>query len=98
MICYNCGAEMQSFNNLRGMKENSHPLVDTVTEDETFSRFDTLVLTKKHNGKVKGMFGREKIETVTEKHYFNPVYNVCPKCGLVAQSIAKKDMSKLFEG
>lgn len=98
MICCNCGTEMQSFSNLRGLKENSHSLVDTVTEEETMSRDDTLVLTKKHNGKVKGMFGREKLETVTEKHYFNPVYNVCPKCGLTLKAIAKKDLSKLFEG
>lgn len=98
MICWNCNMEMQSFPNLRGIKENSHPLVDTVTEEETFSRFDTLVLIKKHNGKVKGLFGREKLETVTEKHYFNPVYNVCPNCGLIAQSIAKKDLKKLTEG
>lgn len=101
MKCWNCNSEMEKFPNMRGVMKSAE--FDTLVFDDNyeedgmfFGRYDTIVNTVGHKEKTTNFLSKDK-ETITEeRHYINPVYQVCPNCGLIAKFVDKKDMKKLF--
>jgi hypothetical protein len=89
--------EMQKFPNIRGLTEPLLLFEDDFEENGLVAgSYDTLVNTIEHKEKTTTFFGKDK-ETITEeRHYINPIYYVCPSCGLISKFVDKKDMKKLF--
>lgn len=97
MKCWDCNMEMQKFPNIRGLTEPLLLFEDDFEENGLVAgSYDTLVNTIEHKEKTTTFFGKDK-ETITEeRHYINPIYYVCPSCGLISKFVDKKDMKKLF--
>lgn len=101
MKCWNCNTEMKRFPNMRGVMNslefNTLLYDDDYEEDGVLlGRYDTLANTIEHKEKTTTFFGKDKEIITEERHYINPIYYVCPSCGLISKFVDKKDMKKLF--
>lgn len=99
MKCWNCNTEMKKFPNMRGLRQIEPMIVlddDYEENGSLFGGYDTLANSVEYEKEYTTFFGKKKKTTEEETHYINPVYNICPNCGLIAKFVDKKDMEKLF--
>lgn len=100
MKCWNCNTEMKYFPNMRGLMNSEYNVLicydDCEKDGVLLGRYDTLANTIEHKEETTTLFGKKKEITTEERHYINPIYYVCPSCGLISKFVDKKDMKKLF--
>ena len=101
MKCWNCNTEMEQFPNMHGMIMTassiaSGDIIDEGGNEGMIYYYDTFRNMEEYEEEHTTLLGRKKKFVERKISHIRPVYNVCPNCGLIAQSVAQDDMEKLF--